>query len=110
MELDYKKGPNIIPACCILHNIVEDHKQTFYNDWYELTATERQAIMEQPQIQFDHFQYDEPHSGETIRNSLKNYLASNFPLLKSTPFRQEPSTSTLYFYDRGPANTNQKNS
>ncbi|XP_031327606.1 protein ALP1-like [Photinus pyralis] len=80
LDIHYSFVPQIVSACCILHNIVESRKEAYVVQW-EKAVMEAEVIFPQPRIntsrEREHF------SGHTIRDTIKNYLASNFPLRKT---------------------------
>lgn len=80
IDCDYTFAPEIIVACCILHNFVESKKEIFFMQWLE--EIERlQLIIPQPRCT-NNCQKDSIQ-GTELRNHLKQYLSQNFPLRKA---------------------------
>ncbi|XP_066593214.1 putative nuclease HARBI1 [Prorops nasuta] len=79
VELHYTFVPDVVYTCCILHNIVESHKEEFRYSWMnEFNNVE--FIFPQPN---DHRSLNEDNVNATeIREVLKNYL-TQFPLRRS---------------------------
>jgi hypothetical protein len=79
MDCDYTFSPQIILACCTLHNFVENHKERFFNEWLEEVDNSNQLFPQPIAIQN---RDKDCVSGTTIRDHLKQYLAANYPLRK----------------------------
>ncbi|XP_011690000.1 PREDICTED: uncharacterized protein LOC105451331 [Wasmannia auropunctata] len=80
MDCAYTFSPQIILACCTLHNFVESHKERFYTEWLEEVSNNDQAF---PQPRIVQNRDRNCMLGITVRDHLKQYLAANYPLRKS---------------------------
>ncbi|XP_029164237.1 protein ALP1-like [Nylanderia fulva] len=80
INCDYIFAPEIIVACCILHNFVESKKERFYSEWLQ-EAEQLQLLTPQPTCATN-YQRDSVQ-GTELRNHLKEYLSQNFPLRKA---------------------------
>lgn len=79
MECNYKFVPQVIVACCVLHNFCEDNKDRFLNEWLQ-QIIQLDRVFVQPRQQINR-ERDSVRS-TIIRECLKDYLAANFPLRK----------------------------
>lgn len=80
MDLSYKFAPQVIVACCALHNVVEKNKDTFLVEWLD-EVFEGEKIYEQPSIYLNRTKSNIIAAG--TRNHLMQYISENFPLRKS---------------------------
>lgn len=74
--------PEVVLACTILHNFVEEQKETYIDGW-SLTVQSEQEY-QQP---LDHISTqiiaEDNIDPKVLRNNINNYLSKNFPLRKS---------------------------
>lgn len=79
-DVHYSYVPNIVSACCVLHNILEAHKEIYINAW-ENVVQEVELQFQQPQSirarDLNNF------NGSLTRDILKDYLAENFELRRT---------------------------
>lgn len=73
---------DVVSAACIIHNMVETHKETFLSAWHR-AAAEMVVNLEQPQ-RLQNRRKDNFIASQT-REILENYMP-NFPLLKASIF------------------------
>jgi hypothetical protein len=77
LDVHYTFVPNVVTACCILHNIVESRSENFVSSWVT-DVKEAEIIFPQPD---DHHDRTRDHyNGNIIRATLTRYFAENFPL------------------------------
>ena len=81
MDIAHIFAPQVIVACCALHNIVERNNDLFFTHWLE-DVLQTEVIYQQPPPNVNRSR-DTPIATD-IRNHLKEYLAANFPLRRST--------------------------
>ena len=77
-DINYKFMPQVVAACCTLHNIIEENgdiDMTFSDSPHE--------ILQEQQNEPNVIQNVNPQGIET-RTHLKNYLSNNFELRTST--------------------------
>lgn len=77
---DYKFAAEIISACCILHNYVEDNYEVFFTQWlqeFEVSQLATPQPNRQTSVQKDSIE------GTHIRNHIKQFLSEQFPLRKA---------------------------
>lgn len=80
IDIDYEFVPQIIAACCTLHNIVEENKEDFKQTWFKEVVI-AEELLPQPNCQPQ--QANNIAEAKVIRNHLKVYMAENYPLKKS---------------------------
>ncbi|XP_039310298.1 protein ALP1-like [Solenopsis invicta] len=73
-------NPEIIAACCVLHNFVEKNKDRFYIQWLQ-EIEQLELVISQPRTAT--ITSTDSIDGTNIRNHLKQYLSDNFPLRKA---------------------------
>jgi len=80
-DVHYSYVPNIISACCILHNILQARNERYINIWDNAVQEVETSQFQQPQSirarDLNNFH------GSLIRDTLKNYLAENFELRRT---------------------------
>lgn len=69
-DIDYTFMPQVIAACCTLHNLIEDSKEEFPLSW--LPSISDLNLYPQPDPIIAH-QFDS-YQGKEIRDTLKDYL------------------------------------
>ncbi|XP_011170287.1 protein ANTAGONIST OF LIKE HETEROCHROMATIN PROTEIN 1 isoform X2 [Solenopsis invicta] len=79
IDTHFTFAPQVVAACCVLHNIVEFHKQAFKYAWMR-DIGEFNVLFPQPEGTMSH-EYDDLNASN-IRNTLMNHL-SQFPLRRS---------------------------
>jgi len=79
IDVHYTFAPDIVAACCVLHNIVEFHKQEFRYTWMR-EIDDSDILFPQPEGTKSR-EYDDLDASN-IRNMLKDHL-SQFPLRRS---------------------------
>ncbi|XP_011867696.1 PREDICTED: putative nuclease HARBI1 [Vollenhovia emeryi] len=80
INCDYKFAPEIISACCILHNYVESKGYIFLTQWLrELEVSELATPQPNTQTNVEKNSIE----GTNIRNHIKQFLSENFPLRKA---------------------------
>ncbi|XP_071576487.1 uncharacterized protein [Temnothorax nylanderi] len=79
IDVHYSFAPQVVTACCVLHNIVESHKQEFRHTWMR-DIDESDVLFPQPEGTRSR-EYDDLDASN-IRNVLMNHL-SQFPLRRS---------------------------
>lgn len=80
INCDYSFAPEIIAACCVLHNFVEKNKDRFYIQWLQ-EIEQLELVIPQPRTAT--ITSTDSIDGTNIRNHLKQYLSDNFPLRKA---------------------------
>lgn len=80
MDCAHTFSPQIILACCTLHNFVESHKEQFFTEWLE-EISNNDRLYPQP-VAVQNRDRDCILS-VAVRNHLKQYLVANYPLRKS---------------------------
>lgn len=82
MDVDIDFAPLIIVTCCILHNIAEKNKMPFRSTWNEPLEETARAYPQpsNPNVSCDVL------SVSGIRDTLKNYIAENLPIVQSNRF------------------------
>ncbi|XP_036336157.1 protein ALP1-like [Rhagoletis pomonella] len=76
--------PQVVLACAILHNFVEQQKESYLETWAQSALNIRE--FRQPQDTFSsEIIFDDNVDPKHLRNNLKNFLKDNFPL-KTTYF------------------------
>ena len=79
MDCHISLSPYVVMACCCLHNICEQVKITVpYQQLQEATQELRQAQPQEVADQRVEF------GASTVRDAIKDYLAQNLPLRKSS--------------------------
>lgn len=80
VDCNYKFVPQVIIACCALHNFCEDNKNRFIEEWLQqVVECDRVLVQSRQQIN-----RERDNIGSTpIRECLKDYLFANFPLRKT---------------------------
>lgn len=73
MDLSYKVAPQLIAACCIIHNICERHGDPFLDEWLTESA-DRLKRYPQPDMQ-DNWEKADVEILEE-RDILKDYVNS----------------------------------
>lgn len=81
LDVHYSFVPEIVATCCTLHNILEENKDPFQENWLE-AIEEAQIVFQQPN-QFQKNQERDNLNGSELRDFLCSYLARNFPLRQS---------------------------
>lgn len=80
LDISFHFVPKVITCCIILHNIIETRKEKFVQNWLE-NVQRADALLPQPPRRigrdFDTLE------GSVIRNVLKTYIITRFPLLSS---------------------------
>ncbi|GLV33321.1 uncharacterized protein CBL_11760, partial [Carabus blaptoides fortunei] len=80
IDVHYTFVPNIVSACCILHNFLENEKEIFVPQWLkDVEEGEMQYVQPVQVINRDRDSF----CGTELRRYLTDYLARNFVLLKS---------------------------
>ncbi|RLU16949.1 hypothetical protein DMN91_011018 [Ooceraea biroi] len=79
-DLHYTYMPNVISACCVLHNILEAHKERYINAWDNIVQ-EAQSQLQQPQRTTARDLNN--LNGSLMRDTLKDYLGANFQLRRT---------------------------
>lgn len=79
-DVHYSYVPNIVSACCVLHNILETHNERYINVWENVV---QDVELQLPQPQSIRARELNNFNGSLIRDVLKNYLAENFELRKT---------------------------
>lgn len=74
MDLSYKVAPQVIAACCIIHNICERGGDPFLEEWLSECA-ERTSRYPQPEMKEE---WEEPDK-ETLeeRDAFRDYISAN---------------------------------
>lgn len=81
-DINYKFMPQVISACCVLHNIVEQAKDHYHASWTN-EVNEGNARFAQPN-QREVSQSTANTNAKEIREILKIHMATNYSLRKST--------------------------
>lgn len=79
MDISHTFVPKVIVACCALHNLAEEHNDTFVVQWLDKDLdgeTYAQPISVENRSK-------DSISGSNIRNALSACLCENFPLCQS---------------------------
>lgn len=71
--------PKIVATCCILHNILERRKIQYSASW-DNSVTASGTLYSQPSGR----EHQSNLEAEEIRNHMKTYMSSHFPLLESS--------------------------
>ncbi|XP_046382336.1 protein ALP1-like [Ischnura elegans] len=79
IDVDYTFVPQVVTACCILHNLVERSKDTFVDNWLELV---QEHIFPQPSTLMMTDRDNETMA--SLRNKLCSYLSDRAPLRQSS--------------------------
>lgn len=79
IDADIQLAPKIITACCILHNICESSRIPMPPPPGD--QEQEQLAFQQPDLGFNN--EIEDRAGPQTREVIRDYLANNFPLLKS---------------------------
>ncbi|XP_071653711.1 uncharacterized protein [Temnothorax longispinosus] len=80
MDCAYTFCPQIILACCTLHNFVESHKERFFPEWLDEVSNSDQLFPQPIAVQNRN---RDCVPGIAVRNHLKQYLAASYPLRKA---------------------------
>lgn len=80
IDCNYKFVPQLIVACCVLHNFCEDNRDRFIEEWLE-QVIQLDEVFIQPRQQINRERDDLRFT--IIRECLKDYLVANFPLRKT---------------------------
>jgi len=81
-DINYKFMPQVISACCVLHNIVEQFKDNYHASW-TMEVNEGNICYAQPS-QRELSQDTINTNSKEIREILKEHMAMNYPLRKSS--------------------------
>lgn len=79
MDINYKFIPKVVFTCLILHNIIENNKDKFIENWIE-AVKEAEIIFPQPMKGVTR-EHDNLEAG-LVRDILKNFMLK-FPLRRS---------------------------
>ena len=66
IDIDVRNIPELIAACCTLHNIREIHRYSFDEDWLECVEVTREAETNDGTTQSE--------SGDSIQRALMSYF------------------------------------
>ncbi|CAL1678830.1 unnamed protein product [Lasius platythorax] len=80
MDCNYKFAQQIILTCCILHNFVKNNNEKFFAEWLQEVMTTAELF---PQPKIDRNRERNSIGATLVRDHLKEYLASNYPLRKA---------------------------
>ncbi|CAL1678201.1 unnamed protein product [Lasius platythorax] len=80
INCDYSFAPEVIAACCTLHNFVENKKDQFIMQWLE-EVEQLEVLIPQPTA--NTCAEKDSVQGTILRNHIKQYLSENFPLRKA---------------------------
>ncbi|XP_036340350.1 protein ALP1-like [Rhagoletis pomonella] len=76
--------PQVVLACAILHNFVEQQKESYLETWAQSALNIREFPQPQDTLSSEII-FDDNVDPKHLRNNLKNFLKDNFPL-KTTYF------------------------
>lgn len=83
-DVQYSFVPEVALACCILHNIVEENKETFSSNWVA-SVEETNTIYPQPNNCVSNQTINlNNYDAKFIRENLKVYMKNKYPLRKSS--------------------------
>ncbi|XP_011862451.1 PREDICTED: putative nuclease HARBI1 isoform X1 [Vollenhovia emeryi] len=80
MDCTHTFSPQIILACCTLHNFVESNNERFLIEWLEEVSNSDKSFPQPIAVQN---RDRDCIPAITVRNHLKQYLAANYPLRKT---------------------------
>ena len=72
-DMEVRNVPNVVTACCVLHNVCEIHGEAFDNNWVQ--EAERMSHLSQPTATPHHDGADEGNP-QAIRDTLVRYLSA----------------------------------
>lgn len=80
INCNYRFAPEIIAACCVLHNFLENNKDHFIVQWLQEVERLERVI---PQPIGETSAAKDSLQGTIVRNHIKLYLSEHFPLRKT---------------------------
>lgn len=72
-DIDYRFMPNVVGACCTLHNMIEKRKESFPQHWEHVVHDNR----EYPQPNAEHPRSRDSYAGTQIRDALCYFINNN---------------------------------
>ncbi|KYN08182.1 Putative nuclease HARBI1, partial [Cyphomyrmex costatus] len=94
MDCDYTFAPQIILACCTLHNFVQSQKEQFFTEWLQEVLDSDRLFPQPTDIQNRN---RDCVPDVAVRDHLKQYLATKYPL-KKLLYDSGKNKDYYYFY------------
>jgi len=82
-DINYKFMPQVISACCVLHNIVENVKESYLSTWMK-EVNDQNILYEQPRQREIIQNPERTINAKIIRDALKEYMSENYCLRQSS--------------------------
>lgn len=81
IDVHYSFVPEVVAACCTLHNIVESYKEIVPTNWIQ-AVQDAEFVLLQP-VELGN-RWSDDYGDYDLRIFLTDYLSKNFPLRQST--------------------------
>lgn len=81
IDVHYSFVPEVVAACCTLHNIVESYKEIVPTNWIQAVHDAEFVLLQPVELRN---RWADDYGGYDLRVFLTDYLSKNFPLRQSS--------------------------
>jgi len=81
IDVHYSFVPEVVAACCTLHNIVESYKEIVPTNWIQAVHDAEFVLLQPVKLRN---RWADDYGGYDLRVFLTDYLSKNFPLRQSS--------------------------